>query len=133
MNDTEFENALKNIVRVCYGDDEDLIRRGDALNAIRGTCIGGHLPFITSSPEGQRVLKALNAVRTVKKVTVPTIDPESLRPTAHIMRGTVQCTHDAGFCSNCKLCIDADYGTALAKDYRYCPYCGAKLEGLQDE
>lgn len=25
----------------------------------------------------------------------PTIDPETLRPTAHIMRGTAQCTHDA--------------------------------------
>lgn len=51
----------------------------------------------------------------------PTIDPESLRPTAHIMRGTVQSTHDAGFCSNCKLCIDENYGTALAKSYSYCP------------
>ncbi len=60
---------------------------------------------------------------------IPTIDPESLRPTAHIMRGTVQSTHDAGFCSNCKLCIDADYGTALAKSYSYCPHCGAKFGG----
>lgn len=57
----------------------------------------------------------------------PTIDPETLRPTAHIMRGTAQCTHDAGFCSNCKLCIDEDYGAALAKSYSYCPYCGAKF------
>lgn len=59
----------------------------------------------------------------------PTIDPETLRPTAHIMRGTAQCTHDAGFCSNCKLCIDEDYGAALAKSYSYCPYCGAKFGG----
>ena len=59
----------------------------------------------------------------------PTIDPETLRPTAHIMRGTAQCTHDAGFCSNCKLCIDEDYGAALAKLYSYCPHCGAKFGG----
>lgn len=52
-----------------------------------------------------------------------------MRPTAHIMRGTAQCTHDAGFCSNCKLCIDEDYGTALAKSYSYCPHCGAKFGG----
>lgn len=58
---------------------------------------------------------------------IPTIDPESLRPTAHIIRGTVQCTYDAGFCSHCRLCIDVDYGKALAKDYRYCPYCGARM------
>ena len=58
---------------------------------------------------------------------IPTVDPESLQPTAHIMRGTAQCTHDAGFCSNCKLCIDADYGTALAKAYNYCPHCGARM------
>lgn len=32
----------------------------------------------------------------------PTIDPESLRPTAHIMRGTVPDTHDDAFCSNCR-------------------------------
>lgn len=30
-----------------------------------------------------------------------TIDPESLRPTAHIMRGTVPDTHDDAFCSKC--------------------------------
>lgn len=53
-------------------------------------------------------------------------NPDAVRPTAHIMRGTVQCTYDAGFCSNCKLCIDEDYGTALAKSYSYCPHCGAR-------
>jgi hypothetical protein len=61
----------------------------------------------------------------------PTVDPETLRPTAHIMRGTVQCTRNAGFCSNCKLCIDEDYGTALAKSYNYCPYCSARIESAE--
>ena len=52
--------------------------------------------------------------------------PDAVRPTAHIMRGFVQSTYDAGFCSNCKSCIDEDYGTALAKSYSYCPYCSAR-------
>lgn len=66
MNDTEFENALKNVVRVCYGDDSDLIRRGDALKAIRQRCISEHLPFKSNTPVGARVLDALAAVYQVK-------------------------------------------------------------------
>lgn len=69
---------------------------------------------------------SFDAVGVLDIDAAPTIDPETLRPTAHIMRGTVQCTYDAGFCSNCKLCIDKDYGTALAKSYSYCPHCGAR-------
>lgn len=132
MNDTEFEEALKKAVQVCIGDDNDLIRRGDAMNAIREMCRIGCLPSSVLTRKEQRevvLFEALQAVRTVKKAAVPTVDPESLRPMAHIMRGTAQCTHDAGFCSNCKLCIDEDYSTALAKSYSYCPHCGAKFGG----
>lgn len=71
MNDTEFEEALKNAVRVCYGDDNDLIRRGDALNVIRETCRIGHLPSSALTRREQReviLLDVLQAVRTVKKV-----------------------------------------------------------------
>lgn len=87
MNDTEFENALKNVVRVCYGDDNDLIRRGDALNAIREACRIGCLPSSALTRKEQRevvLLDALQAVRTVKKAAVPTVDPESLRPSDRI-------------------------------------------------
>lgn len=86
MNYTEFENALKNVVRVCYGDDNDLIRRGDALNAIREVCRIGCLPSSALTRKEQRevvILDAVQAVSTVKKAAVPTVDPESLRPTAH--------------------------------------------------
>ena len=130
MNDTEFEEALKNAVQVHIGDDDDLIQRGDALNAIRETCRIGRLPSSALTRREQReviLLDALQAVRAVKKATVPAAN-ESLQPTAHIMRGTAQCTRDAGFCSNCKLCIDEDYGAALAKSYNYCPHCGARME-----
>ena len=50
-----------------FGDENDLIRRGDALNAIRKACISAHLPFNSATPEGQRVLEALQAVWKVKK------------------------------------------------------------------
>jgi hypothetical protein len=62
----------------------------------------------------------------------PTIDPESLRPTAHIMRGTVPDTHDDAFCSNCRSYLGVpgvdyeDYDSVLNHRYKYCPYCGAR-------
>lgn len=130
MNDAEFEKALKDAVLSAIGDDDDLIRRGDALNAIRESCISEHLPFDSYSPEGQRTLKALNAVRTVKRVTV-SATKEPQRPTAHIIRGTVRYTYDGGFCSRCKRCINANYHKALAKSYSYCPHCGARMEELK--
>lgn len=63
----------------------------------------------------------------------PVIDPESLRPTAHIMRGTVADTHDDAFCSNCRSYLGVpgfdyeDYDTVLSHRYKYCPLCGARF------
>ena len=59
----------------------------------------------------------------------PTIDPESLRPTAHIMRGTVRDTYDNAFCSSCRSCLNGDeyFEDVLAHRYKYCPYCGARF------
>lgn len=50
-----------------FGDENDLIRRGDALKAIRKACISAHLPFDSATPEGQRVMEALYAVWKVPK------------------------------------------------------------------
>jgi hypothetical protein len=60
---------------------------------------------------------------------IPTIDPESLRPTAHIMRGTVRDTYDNAFCSSCRSCLNGDeyFEEVLAHRYKYCPYCGARM------
>lgn len=64
---------------------------------------------------------------------MPTIDPESMRPTAHIMRGTVPDTHDDAFCSNCRSYLGVpgvdyeDYDSVLNHRYKYCPYCGARM------
>lgn len=63
----------------------------------------------------------------------PTIDPESLRPTAHIMRGIVPDTHDDAFCSNCRSYLGVpgvdyeDYDSVLSHRYKYCPYCNARI------
>lgn len=63
----------------------------------------------------------------------PTIDPESMRPTAHIMRGNVPDTHDDAFCSNCCSYLGVpgvdyeDYDSVLNHRYKYCPYCGARM------
>ena len=65
--------------------------------------------------------------------SAPTIDPESLRPTAHIMRGTVPDTHDDAFCSNCRSYLGTpgvdyeDYDSVLSHRYKYCPYCNARI------
>lgn len=60
---------------------------------------------------------------------MPTIDPESMRPTAHIMRGTVHDTYDNAFCSSCRSCLNGDeyFEEVLAHRYKYCPYCGARM------
>lgn len=69
--DAAYEDVLKllesrkNVIEE-YGDDDDLIRRGDAIAAIRKRCVINHSPFRTSTPEGQRTLEAIDAVHKVK-------------------------------------------------------------------
>ena len=69
--DAAYEDALKllesgkNVIEE-YGDDDDLIRRGDAIAAIRKRCVINHSPFRISTPEGQRTLEAIDAVHKVK-------------------------------------------------------------------
>ena len=52
----------------------------------------------------------------------PTIEPESLRPTAHWIHKKVYCIVEATFCSNCGRGIIA--GGRL---HKYCPSCGARM------
>lgn len=40
----------------------------------------------------------------------PVIDPETLRPTAHIIRGYVPETKDGVFCDGCNRCLGWEYG-----------------------
>lgn len=52
----------------------------------------------------------------------PTIDPESLRPTAHWE--TPLKNLDVLRCSNCATIFPGNF-----ESYNYCPNCGAKMEG----
>lgn len=56
----------------------------------------------------------------------PTIDPESLRPTAHWIHKKVYCIVEATFCSSCGRGIIA--GSVL---HKYCPNCGARMVELK--
>lgn len=58
----------------------------------------------------RKVLEAIDAA--------PTIDPESLRPTAHWKR-----IQDVAYmCTYCKSCF-----AFIPYNYQYCPECGAKM------
>lgn len=58
---------------------------------------------------------------------LPTIDPESLRPTGHWIESI--CLDDAFWvCSNCKFPSQASAAPEL---YHYCPNCGARMEDME--
>lgn len=102
-----------------------------------------HVRLIDANALKKRVVKVMfrdcpesgefYAVGTDDIDIMPNIDPESLRPTAHIMRGTVPNTHDDAFCSNCRSYLGIpgvdyeDYDSVLSHRYKYCPYCNARI------
>lgn len=60
------------------GRPGDLIRREDAVNAIRTACIRKHIPFNSSSPEGRRALEAIWAVHTTP-AAIPAAELEGVK------------------------------------------------------
>lgn len=67
-----------------------------------------------------RCFKLQELCKAVKGVAddCPTIDPESLRPTAHWKR-----IQDVAYmCTYCKSCF-----AYIPYNYQYCPECGAKM------
>lgn len=67
-----------------------------------------------------RCFKMQELCKAVKGVAddCPTIDPESLRPTAHWKR-----IQDVAYmCTYCKSCF-----AFIPYNYQYCPECGAKM------
>ena len=61
-------------------------------------------------------------------MSAPVIDPETLRSTAHIIRGYVPETKDGVFCDGCNRCLGWEYCAHFIGRFKYCPYCGFKLE-----
>lgn len=63
---------------------------------------------------------------------LPTIDPESLRPVAHWdMEEDAVGDPIVWTCSNCKDSIIMYDGATMENGYKYCPYCGARMEDVQ--
>lgn len=76
-----------------------------------------------------RCYKMQELCKAVKGVAddCPTIDPESMRPTAHWDIKETDC-RDVILCWRCDKC-----GRLSRDDYPYCPNCGARMEGRRDE
>lgn len=60
--------------------------------------------------------------------SIPTIDPESLRPTAHwIKRGYVLGENEY----ECSACHQTEWRTSASR-MKYCMFCGARMVGADD-
>lgn len=57
---------------------------------------------------------------------MPTIDPESMRPTAHWNIERTDC-RDVILCWKCDKC-----GRLSRDDYPYCPWCGKRMVNVDD-
>ena len=97
-----------------------------------------HVRLIDANALKKRVIKVMfrdcpesgefYAVGTGDIDIMPTIDPESLRPTAH-WENEEDFNGDpvVWFCSACKERFLLYDGTPEENDYKYCPYCGARM------
>ena len=118
------------------------------------TTIGCPIPGASQPKEQVRLIDAddvmqnvLDEIRykeslytsTVRRITqkaidaAPTIDPETLRPTAHWINEE----DGAGdpiiwSCSSCKEPIVLYEGTPMENEYKYCPTCGARMVNADD-
>lgn len=92
--------------------EDDLVRRCDAVNAIRKACIMAHIPFSTRTPEGRRTIEAMQAVRNV-----PAVDAAPVVHAHWIVKGA---NPSHGTCSHCE-------GKGNWRN-PFCPNCGAKMD-----
>lgn len=113
--------------------------------------IGCHIPGASQTKEPVRLIDAndvmqnvLDEIRykeslytlTVRRIAkraidaAPTIDPESMLPTAH-WENEEDFNGDpvVWFCSACKERFVLYDGTPEENDYDYCPHCGARMDG----
>lgn len=105
--------------------DTDLIKRGDAENAIRKACVVGHAPMSSKSPEGKRTLEALRAINKVDAVdAVPVVHGRWIRLKNE--KGKLFPWYQ---CSKCG-CSPAYWENELPP---YCHCCGANMKGADKQ
>lgn len=74
------------------------------------------------------------AVGTCDIDIIPTIDPETLRPTAHwINEDSFYKDSIVRSCSECKGKIVMHGGTPENENYQYCPHCGARMVNANEQ
>lgn len=112
----KLDDLLGDLRKFMHHDDDDLIRRGDAIQGIRNACILAHLPFNSGTPEGQRTLEAIKAVREVPSFV------------GHWKRVGFEKGWECSRCgSRCLLNYESDFYPS-----KYCPHCGARM-GVTDD
>ena len=63
----------------------------------------------------------------------PTIDPETLRPVAHwVCEKNYDGDPVVWTCSRCKDSSIMSEGTPKDNGFKFCPYCGAKMEWIKE-
>lgn len=98
----------------------------------------GEWVLAMAAAEGSQVnmvYKKQELFKAVKKVieSCPSVDPDSLRPVAHWdMEEDAVGDPIVWTCSNCKDSIIMYDGTPMENGYKYCPYCGARMEDATD-
>lgn len=101
------------------GSDDDLICRGEALRAIRKSCILEHLPFSSATPEGERTLEALAAVYGVRAVGANLAELQAnLDAAEKILReyGCSFCVHEKDHCDEASYCYECEGDYCPCKD-----------------
>lgn len=68
LDDVLGHEATSYMSSVKIASEGDLIRRGEAMNAIRRACVLSHIPWKSSSPEGRTTLEALKAINDTPPV-----------------------------------------------------------------
>lgn len=95
-------------------NDDDLIRRGDAIIAVRDI-LRKYTPL---------AVRAMYAVRDIR--SIPSVQPE--HKTGHwklLDNDPEQNAYECSACGNAFVLID---GTPKENNYNYCPNCGARME-----
>ena len=108
------------------------------------TTIGCPIPGASQPKEPARLIDANNVMEAVfcavelynseylaiqdeiKKI--PTIDPESMRPTAHWIKRGYVCGENEYKCSACH---QKEWRTSASR-MKYCMFCGARMVGVDD-